>query len=329
MNNAFERLGKAKLVAWGIGLTLVAMGSTAAWGQSFPNKPIQLIVPYGAGGPTDTHMRVVAERASQLLGQNIVIENKPGANGTFGAAMLARAQPDGYTLSMIPASVYREPFLNKVQFDPAKFSYIINLTDYTFGLAVPANAPWQNWGDYLKDVKAHPGKISLGAAGPLATPAIVASEMADAQGISLNVVPYKGDADQANDLLGGHVDSGVLSGVASQHIKSGRLRYLAMFTAERVAQFPDVPTLRELGVDAVVESPYGIAGPEGMDPKVMAVLHDAFKAANASDASVKVLGNLNQPVNYRDSQAFRQYALDALQREEKRVAQLRAKGLVK
>lgn len=307
---------------------MVALSNNAN-AESFPDKPIHLILPYGAGGPTDTHVRAVATHASKILGQTVVIENKSGANGTFGAAALTRAKPDGYTLAIIPGSVYREPYINKVSFDPAKFSYIVNLTDYTFGLAVPTDAPWQSWADYMSDARKRPGEISIGAAGPLGTPAIFTMEMEDKAGIDLNLIPYKGDADQVTDLLGGHINSGVLSGVASQHIASGRLRYLVMFTHERVPQFPDVPTLHEAGVDAVLETPYGIAGPEGMDPKVVEVLHKAFKEANESPESVTILNSLNQPVSYRNPEDFKRYALDTLKREQGRVEQLRTKGLVK
>src|SRR5690606_14167567 len=129
------------------------------------------------------------------------------ANGTFGAAELARAQPDGYTVAVLPASVYREPYLNRVAFDPLKLSYIIGLTDYTFGLAVRQDAPWKNWAEFLADAKKRPGEISVGAAGPVQTPSIVLAELAGKAGIDLNRVPYKGDSDQASDLLGGHVDA--------------------------------------------------------------------------------------------------------------------------
>ncbi|WP_038216046.1 tripartite tricarboxylate transporter substrate binding protein [Xenophilus azovorans] len=296
----------------------------AAQGGGFPARPVRLVVPYGAGGPTDTHLRVVAQQASSLLGQPVVIDNKPGANGTFGAAELARAQPDGYTVAVLPASVYREPYLNRVAFDPLKLSYIIGLTDYTFGLAVRQDAPWKNWAEFLADAKKRPGEISVGAAGPVQTPSIVLAELAGKAGIDLNRVPYKGDSDQASDLLGGHVDAGVLSGVASTYIHSGRLRYLAMLTPKRVPQFPDVPTLRELGVDAVVESPYGIAGPQGLPAERVRVLHDAFKAALESADGRKVLDQLNQPLNYRSPEEFAQYARSAFAREKSRMEQFKA-----
>lgn len=296
----------------------------AAQGSGFPGKPIRLVVPYGAGGPTDVHLRVLAQQAGMRLGQPVIIDNKPGANGTFGAAELARAQPDGYTIAVLPGSVYREPYLNHVGFDPMKLTYIMGMTDYTFGLAVRQDAPWKNWAEFLADAKKRPGAISVGAAGPVQTPSIVLGELAAKAGIDLNRVPYKGDAEQANDLLGGHIDAGVLSGVASVHIQSGRLRYLAMLTPKRVPQFPDVPTLREQGLDAVVESPYGIAGPPELPPERVHVLHDAFKAALESPEGRRVLDQLNQPLHYRSPEDFAQYAKTAFAREKLRMEQFKA-----
>lgn len=330
--NALVEIGPGRrrtLRALAISLVVVgALGLAHAQSGAFPNKPIQLIVPYGAGGPTDTHMRVLAQQASQMLGQIMVIDNKPGANGTFGAAALARAQPDGYTLAVLPASVYREPLLNKVSYDPLKLSYIIGLTDYSFGLAVQQNSPWTSWQDVVAAAKEAPDTVSVGAAGPVQTPSIVLRELMEMEQLRFNPIPYKGDSDLAADLLGGHVDAGILSGVASSYIHSGRLRYLVMFTPERVAQFPDVPTLRELGVNAAIESPYGIAAPEGLAPERLQLLHDAFKTALESEPSRKVLDQLNQPVHYRSAADFANYAKQALAHEKTRIEQLKAVGVL-
>ncbi|MCM2346508.1 MAG: tripartite tricarboxylate transporter substrate binding protein [Acidovorax soli] len=296
----------------------------AAQPDGFPAKPVRLVVPYGAGGPTDTHLRVIAQQAGALLKQPVIIDNKPGANGTFGAAELARAQPDGYTIAVLPASVYREPYLNRVNFDPMKLTYLMGMTDYTFGLAVRQDAPWKNWSDFLADARRRPGKVSVGAAGPVQTPSIVLGELVQTVNVDFNRVPYKGDAEQATDLLGGHIDAGVLSGMASSHIQSGRMRYLVMFTPKRVPQFPDVPTLREEGVDVVIESPYGIAGPEGLLSERARILHDAFKAALESAEGRKILDQLNQPLNYRSSEEFAQYAKNTFTREKGRMERFKS-----
>ena len=313
-------------------LAAASLPTVPAWAQPgavFPTRPITLLVPYGAGGPTDTHVRAVAEAAGKLLGQPVVIDNKPGANGVNGAALLPKAAPDGYTLAILPASVYREPHVQKTPFDPrTSFSYIAMLSDYAFGLAVRADAPWKQWKDLAADAKKRPGRINVGATGAVGTPRIVMDEAASEAGIDLNVVPYKGDADLANAILGGHVDAGPLSGIAVPHIASGKMRYLVALTKDRIKRYPDLPTLREQRVNAWIDSPYGVAGPAGMDPALVKRLSGVFQQALNSPGSLRALESLNQPVNYMDPDAYRTYALQAYEREEKRVAKLRAKGLL-
>jgi len=286
-------------------LALAALFTAAgtATAETYPQRPITLIVPYAAGGPTDQHLRAVADEAGKALGQPVVLDNRPGASGTNGAAALVRAAPDGYTLAVLPASVYREPFINKVAFDPARsFSYVVMLSDYTFGLAVKADAPWKTWQDFAADAARRPGK--------------------------LNMVPFKGDAEVTNAILGGHIDAAPLSGVAVPHIDAGKMRYLVMLTPQRVKRYPQVPTLREQGVDAVIDSPYGIAGPAGMDPARVKTVHDAFRKALASPAGLRVLEQLNQQANAMDPEQYRRYALATTAREKERVARLRQRGLL-
>lgn len=311
-------------------LTAIALvGAGAATAQNFPQKPVTLIVPYAAGGPTDQHLRAVADEAGKVLGQPIVLENRPGASGTNGAAALVRAAPDGYTLAVLPASTYREPHINKVAFDPkSSFSYVILLSDYTFGLAVRADAPWKTWADFVADAARRPGKLNVGATGAVGTPRIVMDEVGDAAKVQLNMIPFKGDAEVMNAILGGHIDAAPLSGVAVPHIEAGKMRYLVMLTPQRVQRYPDVPTLREQGVDAVIDSPYGIAGPAGMDPARVKTVQDAFRKAMESAAGLRVLEQLNQQVNYMGPDDYRNYALATLAREKDRVARLRQRGLL-
>ncbi|CAN5757614.1 tripartite tricarboxylate transporter substrate binding protein [soil metagenome] len=308
---------------------LLCLVAATAWGQAYPQRPITLIVPYGAGGPTDQHLRAVADEAGKTLGQAIVLENRPGASGTNAAAALTRAAPDGYTLGVLPASVYREPFINKVPFDPAtSFSYVILLSDYAFGLAVKADSPWKTWNDFAADAARRPGKLNIGATGAVGTPRIVMDEVGAAAKLQFNMIPFKGDAEVTNAILGGHIDAAPLSGVAVPHIEAGTLRYLVMLTPQRIKRYPQVPTLREQGIDGVIDSPYGIAGPAGLDAARVKQVHDAFKKALESAAGQRVLDQLNQPINYLGPEDYRQYALASMAREKERVARLRAKGLL-
>lgn len=309
---------------------LPLMTGVNAWADtSFPSKPITLVVPYAAGGPTDTHVRAVAEAAGKLLGTSLVIDNKPGSNGVNAAAQMPRTAADGYTLAVLPASVYREPHLMKTPFDPrSSFSYIAMLSDYAFGFVVRADAPWKTWQEFIADARKRPGQLNVGATGAVGTPRIVTEEAAEKNGVQFNMVPYKGDAELATAILGGHVDGAPLSGVAVPHITAGKMRYLAMMTEKRVKRYPDLPTLRELGTDVFIDSPYGVAGPANIPAPIVQKLTEAFKQALQSPESLRALEQLNQTVNYMTPTAYRDYALAAYTREGERVAKLRQRGLI-
>ena len=320
-------LGLLAAAPWAAALSTAARA--AAPGSNFPTKPITLIQPYAPGGPTDQHLRVLVEEVGKILGQPVVIDSRPGANGVTAAAALTRAAPDGYTLGILPASVYREPYINKVPFDPtSSFSYIALLSDYSFGLAVRQDAPWKSWADLMADGKKRPGMLNIGATGAAGTPRIVMEEALAAAGVKANLVTFKGDADVVTAILGGHIDAAPLSGVAVPHIEAHKMRYLVMLTSQRVPRFPELHTLKESGGDMFIDSPYGVAGPKAMDPARVAQLNAAFHQALLSPVGTKALQQLNQQANYKGPDDYLQYAKAAYAREKARVAWMREKGLL-
>jgi tripartite-type tricarboxylate transporter receptor subunit TctC len=302
---------------------------TAAQAQVFPTRAITLIVPFAAGGPADIHTRAVVEEASKALGQTIVVENRPGASGTNGALALLRAPADGYTLALLTSTLYREPHLTKVKYDPLKdFAYILLMSDYTQGVAVRADAPWKTWQEFVADAALRPKKINVGVNGIIGAPRIVMEEAADASGVQLNMIPYKGDSEIVNALLGGHLDAAPLSGIATAYIDDGKLRYLALLTENRVKRYPAVPTLKEGGIDVWMSSPYGVGAPSGTDPTRLQVLHDAFKRGLESPASQRAMQQLNQLMYYRNQEDYRSYVVQTFAQEKVRVERLRKKGLL-
>ncbi len=195
-----------------IGSGLAAALALAAWAggaqaQSFPARPVTLIVPWAAGGSTDIGMRALATATEKHLGQSIVVENRPGGSGTLGPGqMAATAKPDGYTLAQLPITVFRFPFMTKTTFDPAKdFSYIIGVSGYTFGVVVKPDAPWKTFPELLAEAKANPGKINYGSPGPGTSLHITMEQIAKRQGIKWTHVPYKGSAETSTAILGGHI----------------------------------------------------------------------------------------------------------------------------
>jgi tripartite-type tricarboxylate transporter receptor subunit TctC len=172
--------------------------------QAFPSKPIRLQIAFPAGGPTDITMRSLADSAGKLLGQPVVVENRPGAGGTLPAQALQTAAPDGYTLAQIPLGVFRLPYTTKINWDPVKdIAYVLNVTGYAFGLVVPTDSPLKTWAQFVAYAKANPGKLSYGSTGTLTSPHLTMELIAQQLGIELLHVPYKGSADLMQSIMGG------------------------------------------------------------------------------------------------------------------------------
>lgn len=322
-----QKLQRGLRLVLGLSLMLVAGGQALA--QSFPERSITLLVPYAAGGPADQHMRALVDDASKALGQTVVIQNVPGASGINGALALTRSAPDGYTLAMLPSTLYREPHMTAVKYDPlTSFAYILLMSDYTQGVAVRADAPWRTWKDFAAEAAKRPGQLNIGVNGAIGTPRIVMEEAAEGSGVQLNMVPFKGDSEIAAALLGGHIDAAPLSGIASAHIEAGKMRYLVMLTEKRVKRYANVPTLRETGTDVWMSSPYGIGAPAGTDPARLKLLHDAFRKALDGASSLKTMEQLNQLMNYKNQDDYRAFVVETFAKEKVRVAKLRARGLL-
>jgi tripartite-type tricarboxylate transporter receptor subunit TctC len=256
---------------------------TGAQAQStdFPNKPITLIIPFQAGVSADLLFRGLAEVASSHLGQPIIVDNKPGGSATLGPAqMAATAKPDGYTIAQLAVPMYRVPYMQKVAFDPVKdFSYIILLGGYTLGAAVKADGPFKTWKDVVAYAKENPGKFTYATIGPATTNAIATELMAKHEGVKLTHVPTKGGGESIAAVLGGHMHMMVESPAWAPLVAAGQMRALFVLGNERSAKWPDVPSMKDLGFPFSFDSPFGLAGPKGMDPAVVKKIHDAFKKA--------------------------------------------------
>lgn len=228
-------------------LLLAAAGPSMA--QAFPVRPITLIVPYSAG-PTDAQYRKLAELASRSLGQPIVIENKPGGNGTIGPVQMARlAKPDGYTIAASTVSLLRQPHMQQVDWDPLnEFTWIIGLGGYTFAVAVREDSPFKTLKDMITWAKANPGKLTYGTPGQGSSLHLLMEALAEQAGFQGVHVPFKGGGETTTAMLGGHVMV-TLNNVGSviAQAEARKVRILNIFDAERLSRLPEVPTARELG----------------------------------------------------------------------------------
>ncbi len=308
-------------------LCLTCVSPAAPAEETYPSGPVTLIVPYAPGGTTDVVARQFAAALQKSLGQSVVVENKPGVSGTLGALTLKRAKPDGYTLALIPATVFRQPFIQKTTYDPAKdFTYLARISGYTFGVAVRADSPWHSWQDFIKAATASPGKYTYGTPGQFSTPHVTMLEIGTRTGISLNSIPYKSDGECLPALLGGHVDLCAAGSSAGTLVDAGKLRWLNLWSGQRSPRWPNVPTLKELGLDIVSESPYGIAGPRGMNETVVRVLAQALHKAALDPIHTAALAKQDQALLYMDSQAYTRFAMQQIEQERALVRRLGLKA---
>jgi tripartite-type tricarboxylate transporter receptor subunit TctC len=302
----------------------IALLSGIAQAQEFPNRPVTLIVPFPAGGSTDVSMRALALATEKHLARPILIENRSGAAGTLGPAnMAANARPDGYTVGQLPLGIFRMPHMQKTTFDPATdFTYIINLTGYTFGVVVRADAPWKTFQEVIDYAKANPGKVNYGTPGAGTNLHITMEQIAKQKGIKWTQVPFKGGADNMNALLGGHIDLNADSTGWAELVNAGKFRLLVTWGAERTKNWPNVPTLKEVGFDMISNSPFGIGGPKGMDPTVVKVLHDAFKKGVEEQSYKDALAKLDMEPYYMNTTDYHAYAMQQTVEQKQLVEEL-------
>jgi tripartite-type tricarboxylate transporter receptor subunit TctC len=308
-----------------VGLSGWALAQSA---NDFPSRPITLIVPFQAGVSADLLFRGIAESASTHLGQPVIIDNKPGGSATLGpATMAASAKPDGYTVGQIAIPVFRVPYMQKATFDPVKdFTWIIHLGGYTLGAVVKADGPFKKWQDVIEFAKANPGKFTYATIGPATTNAIAMELMARQSGVQFTHIPTKGGGESIAQVLGGHIMSMVESPAWAPMVASGDFRLLMLLNGERSKKWPDTPTLKELGYTYEFDSPFGLAGPKGMDPAIVKKLHDAFKKAYDDPKVAELFDKFDFTRRYMDTAAYAAF-IPKLAAEEK--AALEKLGLAK
>ena len=274
------------------GLTLLC-ASGLSLAQGYPNKPIRLIVPFPPGGGTDVLAREAAIKVAGNTGWNIVTENRPGSGGNIGVDAVAKAEPDGYTLVLGQTSnlAINPTLYPKLSYDPEKDLAAIGLiADAPLVIVVPANSPLKSLDDMISAAKAKPDALTYASSGNGTVSHLAAVQLQNAAGIKLMHVPYKGAAQASNDLIGGQIDM-YLSSVPTLigHVRNGKMRALAVTSAQRVPDMPDVPTIAERGYpgfEAVTW--FGLAAPDGVPPEIVQRLNAEFtKALKAPDLAKK------------------------------------------
>ena len=283
-------------------LAALALCATAmpAAAQNFPEKNITLLHAYSPGSSSAVLLRALADTASKTLGKKIVVEDKPGAGGALAPTlMLNSGKSDGYMLSQMPQPILRIPHIQKTEFDVINdFTWIIRVVDYTYALIARNESPYRNITDFVKDAKANQGKLTYASSGVGVTMHMTMEELALRAGIKLVHVPIRVSGDMLNALIGGHIDVSASSVHWAPLVDSGKIRVLGIFGSNRLKRWPDVPTSKEQGYDVNASSSYGIGGPKGMDPKVVKILHDAFRKALDDPEFLKTVERYDLVLSY-------------------------------
>jgi tripartite-type tricarboxylate transporter receptor subunit TctC len=293
-----------------IAAAAMAVSSVAA-GQGYPSKVVRIVVPYPPGGTVDSVARVIAARLSENLGQQFIVDNRPGANGTIGSNSVAKSTPDGYTLLLQAPTFLAAPLLmNNVPYDVQKdFTPITNLGAVPLLVTVNPGVPAKNLKEFMAAIKADPKKYVFGTSA-VGSPSHLAQEAIKYDGkLDFMIVPYKGTAPALTDAIGGHI-SGMVDALPSTmpHVKSGKLRAVAVTSARRLPSLPDVPTVAESGLAGFeMVSWYGLWGPAKMPPEVVAKIQQEVVKALKSEQVGKSLGEHGFMVSGAGSDEFKAY----------------------
>lgn len=291
-------------------LALVAVSSTAG-AQSFPSKPVALVVPYSPGGSADILARAVGQKLGEKLGQTVVVENKAGAGTAIGARFVAEAPPDGYTLLMGTVSSHAiNPAVTKVGYDPVRdFATVAALGSIPFVLVARPDAAFNSVADVIAAAKRDPGRIGYASAGPGTSNHLAGEMFAHAAGVKLLHVPYKGSAPALGDVLAGHVPLMFdLVTTAVPQIRQGKLKALAVTGAQRSPLLPDVPTVAEAGLPGYeVSAWFAVFVPAKVPSPVRKRLSDDAYAVLGTDEMKQRLRDLGMEPDSRDADAFAAY----------------------
>ena len=272
--------------------------------DTYPSRPITLVVPFPPGGVADIVARPAADALSRLLNTPVVIDNKAGAGGGIGMGFVAKSKPDGYTLLLALSSISILPEADRItertpMYQLNQFVPIARLTADPTVLAVRAESPWKTVQEFVADARNRPGAITYGSSGNYGTMHVPMEMFAASAGIKLLHVPYTGAGPAVVALLGGNIDA-VASGPSTviQHVKAGKIRVLASWGDKRLAALPDVPTLTESGYGAVFFQWSGLFAPAGTPDAVLAKLREAARMAAADPKFVAAMAAVDTPIQY-------------------------------
>ena len=317
-------------VALGLGaITIAAVAATAVHAETYPSRPVRVVIPFSAGGAADTPGRLMLNKLSDSVGQQFVVENRPGAGSTIGAELVSKAPPDGYTLLMVSNThVISAALYKRLHYDALNdFTPVLQFGSAPNVLVVHPTLPVKSVKDLIALAKAKPNKIDFASSGNGSSQHLFMALFTSMAGIKMNHVPYKGSGQARTDLISGYVSVG-MPGISSviQHIEAGRLRALGVTGPHRAPELPKVPTIAEAGVPGYEATLWlGFLGPKGLPADVVSTLNaDVSKVLKSKDIQAQ-FSRIGTEIVYRGPEQWGQYVRSEAQKWAKVVKQTGAR----
>ena len=289
---------------------LAAAGLAVPWlaraQAGFPSRPITIIAPAPPGGASDSTLRALAESASRRLPQPVLVENRPGGSQTIGPMAVMRARPDGSVIGQLHTAAVRHALLTRMPVQvPEDFTPLVLLSAFNVGVVVRADRFRGGWADFVAEARRRPGELSFGSTGTNAGPHVGMVQLGLRERITLNHVPYRGDADVLQALLGGHIDAMAGSTGLGASVDGGLARWLHVWSAQRLPRWPDAPTLEELGYAGIVLGlSLGMVAPAGLAPDVARKLEEVLLASTRDPQYRAALARYEMALDLQGSEAY-------------------------
>ncbi len=292
-----------------VAMSALCLGSPV-YAASYPEKPIEFVVAFSAGGGTDVGARILTKIAAKYIPQPLSVLNKPGAGGEIGFTELAKAKPDGYRIGFInqPSTILL-PLSRKTGYQGNDFKYIINVALDPGVLAVRSESPIQTIDEFLAAAKAKPGELTIANAGVGSDAHISIVDLQNQANIQVSPIPFKGSAGARTAAMGGHVDAVVMKvGESKTYVNSGQIRVLAVMADERAKDFPNVPTFKEKGIDLQMASCRAVAGPKDLPDEIVTYLHDKLKQTMEDPEFIELMNKTGIPIHYMNPAQLETYS---------------------
>lgn len=305
---------KALILLFVLLVAVTLAGCSKDKAETYPSKPIEMVVSFAPGGSTDQIARILERSVKKYLpnGQTVVVVNKAGGASVVGTTEVAKAKPDGYKISMIPPGpISIQPLLGNAPYTPEDFQGVIRIASSPMLFAVRKDAPWNTFEEWEAYVKANPDTFIFGSGGVGNPPHTAIMRYCNAKGLKIKYVPYGGTSAAFTALLGKHIDGYVASTQEMKgQLESGELKLLANLGSVKSDFYKDIPTLKDLGYNMSTDAYYGIVVPKGVPANVVTILHDAFKKAIDDPETVSLFQKAGIKADYANSQDFQKQILD-------------------